>query len=136
MATDPGAYFCIVFTNAASEDEQIDAIQCGDHGGDLLANGVAKHLDRKLRIGVVQSSLMQSPHVAADARDRQKARLVIDQIRKLGDIKLHFSHQVEQNTWIYVANARAHDHPTGGRQTHAGVNRFSVFDGSHASAVA
>ena len=61
---------------------------------------------------------------------------MIDQVFQHGAIKLFLTHQVQQNTWIEIAAARAHNRPAGGRQTHAGVDRLAAFDGSDAGAIA
>ena len=49
---DLSACRCIIFTNAAGEDKQVDPIERSDHGGHLLAHGIAEHLDSKSCIGV------------------------------------------------------------------------------------
>ena len=56
---DPGqagadyrAGFCIIFSNAAGENDQVDPLQCRDHRGQLLTNGITKHLDGKSGIGI------------------------------------------------------------------------------------
>ena len=91
---------------------------------------------RQSCIGVAQSGLMQAPHVAAEARNRQQTRLVINQLGELCDIKLHLAHQVQQHAGVKIASACAHDRAAGGCQAHAGINRLSAFDGSHARAIA
>src|SRR5271156_6229024 len=61
---------------------------------------------------------------------------LIDQLFERGGIELLFTHQIDQNTWIEIAAARAHDDPAGRGQSHAGVDRFAPFDRGDACAIA
>ena len=61
---------------------------------------------------------------------------MIDQLFELRRIELLFAHQIDQNARIEIAAARAHDHPAGWGQSHAGVDRFAVFDRGNAGAIA
>ena len=79
---------------------------------------------------------MQAPHVAADARNSEEAGTVIDQLFEHGGIELLLAHQIDQNAGIEITAARAHDHPAGWGQSHAGVDRFAGFDRSDACAIA
>jgi hypothetical protein len=79
---------------------------------------------------------MQTPHVAANARNSQEAGTAIDQLFEHGRIEFLFTHQIDQNTWIEIAAARAHDHPAGWGQSHAGVDRFAPFDRSDTCTIA
>src|ERR1700730_4944347 len=79
---------------------------------------------------------MQTPHVAANARNTQEAGTVIDQLFEHRRIELLLTHQIDQNAWIEIAAARAHDHPAGWGQSHAGVDRFAAFDRGDACAIA
>ena len=45
---DRRAHLAIIFANAAGKDDQIDPIESGDHRGDLLAHGIAEHIDRQV----------------------------------------------------------------------------------------
>ena len=45
--TDRGADFRIIFTDAASEYEQVESTQRGNHCRYLLAHGIAEHLNGK-----------------------------------------------------------------------------------------
>jgi hypothetical protein len=70
---------------------------------------------------------MQTPHVAANARNSQEAGTAIDQPFEHCRVELLFTHQIYQNTRIEIAAARAHDHPAGRGQSHAGIDRFAAF---------
>jgi hypothetical protein len=49
---DRSARFPIIFSDAAGEDDQVDAIERSDHRSHLLAHGIAEHLNRKSCIGI------------------------------------------------------------------------------------
>ena len=51
-AADRGAHFRIIFSDAAGEDEHVDAVERGDHRGHLLAHRIAEHSNGKSCIGV------------------------------------------------------------------------------------
>jgi hypothetical protein len=51
-------------------------------------------------------------------------------------IELLFTHQINQNAWIEIAAARAHDHAAARGQSHARVDRFTGFDRGDAGAIA
>src|ERR1700730_10806687 len=55
-----------------------------------------------------------------------EAGTVIDQIFEHRRIELLLTHQIDQNAWIEIAAARAHDHPAGWGQSHARVDRFTM----------
>ena len=61
---------------------------------------------------------------------------MIDQIFQHGGVELLLAREVDQDTGIEIAAARAHDHSAGRRQAHAGVDGFAAFDGGHACAIA
>src|ERR1700730_9588647 len=65
-----------------------------------------------------------------------EAGTVIDQIFEHRRIELLLTHQIDQNAWIEITAARAHDHPTGWGQSHARVDRFTAFDRGDAGAIA
>src|ERR1700680_3519639 len=79
---------------------------------------------------------MQTPHVAAHAGNSQEAGTVIDQLFEYRRIELLLTHQIDQNARIEIAGARAHDHPAGWGQSHAGVDRLTTFDRGDACAIA
>ena len=78
----------------------------------------------------------EEQHISADVRNSQEAGTVIDQFFEHGRIELLFAHQIDQNARIEIATARAHDHPAGWGQSHAGVDRFSAFDRGDACTIA
>ena len=49
---DLGAHLLVIFADAAGEDDQVDAVERGDHRGHLLAHRIAEHLDGQPGIGV------------------------------------------------------------------------------------
>ena len=49
---------------------------------------------------------MQPPHIAADARNSQETRTVIDQLVE-GGIEFFFTRQIDKNTRIEIAAPRA-----------------------------
>ena len=61
---------------------------------------------------------------------------MIDQLFEHLRIELLFAHQIDQNAGIEIAAARAHDHPAGRGQAHAGVDRLARFDRGDAGAIA
>src|ERR1700730_11571465 len=65
-----------------------------------------------------------------------EAGTVIDQIFEHRRIELLLTHQIDQNAWIEITAARAHDHPTGWGQSHARVDRFTAFDRGDTGAIA
>src|ERR1700680_3875253 len=79
---------------------------------------------------------MEAPHVAANARYPQEAGAVIDQLFEHGRIEFLLPHQIDQDAGIEIAAARAHDHPAGWGQSHAGVDRFAAPDRGDAGAIA
>src|SRR5271170_4652976 len=79
---------------------------------------------------------MQPPHVAANARNSQESGTVIDQFFEHSGIEFLLAHQIDQNAWIEIAAPRAHHHPAGWGQSHAGVDRFSGSDRGHACTIA
>ena len=79
---------------------------------------------------------MQAPHVAVDARDAQQPAAPIDQGFEPVGIEVVNAHQVDKHPGIEVAGARAHDHPAGGREAHAGVDGHAVLDRADAGAMA
>ena len=79
---------------------------------------------------------MQNPHVAPDAGNPEQTGTVIDEIFEHGCIELLFTRQIDQNAGIEITGPRAHDHATGWSQSHAGIDRYSVFDGGNAGAIA
>src|ERR1019366_2968425 len=122
---DRSAYFAIVFSNSACEDDKVDATERSDHCHDLFSHGIAEHLDGKPRIGVRRSHVMKAPHVAADAGNAQQAGTVIDQRLDPVCVEFLLTHQIDQDAWIKIATARAHDHPAAWGQSHAGIDRFT-----------
>ena len=62
--------------------------------------------------------------------------MAIHQVFKCGGIVVLLADQIDENAWVKVAAARAHDHTAGGGQPHAGVDRHAVADRGEAGAVA
>ena len=59
--------------------------------------------------------------------------MVIDQRFETSGVQVLFAHQIDQYTRIEIAAARSHDHSPGRRQTHAGVNGLTSFNGGEIS---
>ncbi len=97
---------------------------------------IAEHLNGTLRIGVCRRGFVTASHVAADVRNSQKAGTAVDQLFERCHVELPFTHQVNQNAWIEIAAARAHDHAAARGQSHARVDRFTGFDRVDAGAIA
>ena len=79
---------------------------------------------------------MQTPHIAIDPGNPEKAGMAVDQLFKTRGVEIPFSHQIDQHARIEIAAARAHDHPAGWRQSHAGVDGVAIFDGCDTRAIA
>ena len=61
---------------------------------------------------------------------------MIDKIFEHDRIELLLTRQIDQNAWIEIAAARAHNHPAGRGQAHAGVDGLAALDRGDAGAVA
>jgi hypothetical protein len=79
---------------------------------------------------------VKSAHIAADARNSQKAGPTVNKLLEHARIELLLSHQIDQDAWIEIAATRAHDHAAGRGQSHARVDRFAGFDRGDAGAIA
>ena len=62
--------------------------------------------------------------------------MVIDQLLDPVCVEFLLTHQIDQDAWIKIATARAHDHPAAWGQSHAGIDRFTPFDSGNAGAIA
>ena len=65
-----------------------------------------------------------------------EAGAVVDQLFEHGRIEFPLAHQIDQNAWIEIAAACAHDHAARRGQSHAGVDRFTAFDRGDACTIA
>ena len=79
---------------------------------------------------------MQTAHVAVDARKPQEAGAVIDQFFEHSGGEFLLAHEIYEDPRIEIAAAGSHDHPAGGRQSHASIDRLANFDGRDACAIA
>ena len=78
---DPAADLRGTLADAAAEDDGVDASEHGDVGADVLAHPVAEHLDRVVRPGMAFRLFReQRRHVAAAARDAEKAGAVVEDV--------------------------------------------------------
>ena len=86
LAANSTAHFSVVFSDTAGEDDEVGAVEHGDHRGDLLANGIAEHSMASRASAFDRCGFMQAPHVAADAGNSQQAGTAIDQLLEHGRV--------------------------------------------------
>src|SRR5260370_16100465 len=134
VATDARTDGSCIFTDAASENQGIEATQGGDQRTQFPPYAIDEEIHRFSRGGRV--ACQQGPHVAGQCRDAEQSGFLVDQVFDgLGFHPLVLK-EIKNDAGIERAGARSHRKAVDGRKPHGAGKASPVVDGAHAGAVA
>jgi len=125
-----------VLSDAASEDEQVNATEESRVRADNFAHGSGKDVQRKSGAGIVDANpLYQRLHIALTGGESEETALMVEQIFKLIDAEFLIAQKIEEDAGVEIAGARAHGDAAGGSESHRRVDGYSAAKSAEACSV-
>ncbi len=129
-----------VFTDAAREDDGVDARESHGEAADFAGEAVAEDVESDLGALVAFACrLRESTHVVRKTREAQQARFLVHEVVKLVDGAVFFTvllSDVEEDCRVKATGTGAHDKAFERCEAHRGIDALAVQDGGAAGAVA
>ena len=126
-----------VLADACGEHDRVDAAHDRSVSADVLTDLMTEDLDRHATCLVAFSgALLDVTHVIANARQALEARLAVEHRVDFVGAHALFAHQVEQDTSVDIAAARAHHDAFQRGHPHRGLDRAAILDRGDAASAA